>query len=201
MDSVDNLRPASRRRARAACALVTALILSCPSPSSARAADVATPTPTRDGSHDFDWEIGTWTTNLRYLAEPLTGKKQWVELSGTSVVRGALGGRADRGGTARQGTAGKIEGVSLRLYNPKARQWTLNFANIRSGLLTAPVTGAFDGKGRGVFYGVDSANDSTVLVRFVISDVTANSARFEQAFSADGGATWETNWIAVDTRQ
>ena len=79
-------------------------------------------------------------------------------------------------------------------------QETLNFASVRSGVLTPPVTGAFDDKGRGTFYGVDTVDDRTVLVRFVISDVTPNSARFEQAFSADGGATWETNWIAVDTK-
>lgn len=155
----------------------------------------------RDGSHDFDWEIGSWTTRLRYLPEPLTGSNRWVEYRGTSEVRPVLGGRANLVELSVEGASGKIEGVSLRLYNPKARQWTLNFANIRSGLLTSPVTGAFDAKGRGVFYGVDNVNERTVLVRFVISDVTANSARFEQAYSADGGVTWETNWIAVDHRR
>jgi hypothetical protein len=63
------------------------------------------------------------------------------------------------------------------------------------------VTGAFDAAGRGMFYGVDTVDGRTVLVRFVISDVAPSSARFEQAFSNDGGVTWETNWIAVDTRR
>lgn len=112
-----------------------------------------------------------------------------------------LDGRANLVELSVEGPLGKIEGLSLRLYNPKARQWTLNFANVRSGLLTAPVTGAFDEMGRGIFYGVDSAGDRTVLVRFLISAVGPNSARFEQAFSADGGASWETNWIAVDSRR
>ena len=155
----------------------------------------------RDGSRDFDWEIGSWTTQLRYLPEPLTGSTRWVEYRGTSEVRAILGGRANLVELSVEGPAGKIEGVSLRLYSPKARQWTLNFANVRSGLLTSPVTGAFDGEGRGVFYGVDSVGDRTVLVRFLILDVEPNSARFEQAFSADGGASWETNWIAVDSRR
>lgn len=163
----------------------------------------ASPTATqaRDGSHDFDWEIGNWTTQLRYLAEPLTGSTRWVEYRGTSDVRGLLGGRANVVELSVEGPSGRIEGVSLRLYNPKSRQWTLNFASVRSGLLTPPVTGAFDAKGKGTFYGVDNVNDRTVLVRFVISDVTPNSARFEQAFSADGGATWETNWIAVYSKR
>ena len=200
MNPIDSPCPAPRWTTLTAWALATAGLLACPAPGYAQTAP-ATPTPARDGSHDFDWEIGTWTTKLRYLAAPLTGSTQWIEFSGTSVVRPALGGRANLVELSVAAGSTKIEGMSLRLYNPKAHQWTLNFANIRSGLLTSPVTGAFDGKGRGVFYGVDSANDSTVLVRFVISDVTANSARFEQAYSADGGVTWETNWIAVDTRR
>jgi hypothetical protein len=112
-----------------------------------------------------------------------------------------LGARANVVELSVAGAPGRIEGVSLRLYNPQARQWTLNFASVRNGLLTPPVTGTFDAKGRGTFYGLDTVNGRTILVRFVISDVTPNSARFEQAFSADGGARWETNWIAVDTRR
>ena len=174
-------------------------LLAHPAPSFGQAPPSAV-TQSRDGSHDFDWEIGSWTTQLRYLPEPLTGSTRWVEYSGTSQVRAVLGGRANLVELSVKGAAGQIEGVSLRLYNPKARQWTLNFASVRNGLLTPPVTGAFDGQGRGTFYGIDTVDDRTVLVRFVISDVTPNAARFEQAFSADGGETWETNWIAVDTR-
>ena len=115
-------------------------------------------------------------------------------------MRGLLADRANIVELSVEGPAGKIEGVSLRLYNPKARQWTLNFAGV-NGLLTPPVTGEFDQNRRGTFYGLDTVNGRSVLVRFVISDVTPNSARFEQAYSADGGTTWETNWIAVDTRR
>jgi hypothetical protein len=155
----------------------------------------------RDGQHDFDWEIGSWSTQLRYLPEPLTGSTRWIEYSGTSDVRAVLGGRANLVELAVVGPAGRIEGASLRLYNPQAHQWTLNFASARNGTLTPPVTGGFDGQGRGTFYGLDSVGGRTVLVRFVISDITATSARFVQSFSIDGGATWEPNWIAVDTRR
>ena len=190
------IRPTRRGIALA----LTALPITAPLPSFGQAASPM-PAQARDGAHDFDWEIGNWTTQLRYLAEPLTGSTRWVEYRGTSHVRALLGGRSNVVELSVEGPAGRIEGVSLRLYNPKARQWTLNFASVRNGLLTPPVTGAFDAKGKGVFYGTDTVNDRMVLVRFVISDVTPNSARFEQAFSADGGATWETNWIAVDTRR
>jgi hypothetical protein len=176
------------------------LFLTHPAPGFGQAAPSAVAQP-RDGSRDFDWEIGSWTTQLRYLPEPFSGSTKWVEYRGTSDVRAVMGGRANLVELSVEGASGKIEGVSLRLYNPKSRQWTLNFANVRNGLLTSPVTGAFDEKGRGTFYGVDTVNDRTVLVRFVISDVTPKSARFEQALSADGGATWETNWLAIDTRR
>nr|WP_294813922.1 hypothetical protein [uncultured Sphingomonas sp.] len=179
---------------------LSALSVTAPLPSFGQAASPM-PAQARDGTHDFDWEIGNWTTQLRYLAEPLTGSTRWVDYRGTSDVRPLLGGRANVVELSVEGPAGRIEGVSLRLYNPKARQWTLNFASVRNGLLTPPVTGAFDAKGKGTFYGTDTVNERMILVRFVISDVTPNSARFEQAFSADGGATWETNWIAVDTRR
>jgi hypothetical protein len=183
--------------------LFTALLLAAaPVSSQPTAHPPANPAPAlRDGSHDFDWEIGRWATQLRYLPEPLTGSTRWLEYRGTSDVRAVLGGRSNLVELSVSGTAGRIEGASLRLYNPQARQWTLNFANVRNGQLTAPVHGAFDANGRGLFYGVDSVDGRAVLVRFVISGVTANSARFEQAYSADAGATWEVNWIAVDTRR
>jgi hypothetical protein len=182
-----------------ALAALAAAVLAVPSVAPAQAAPAQA--EQRDGSHDFDWEIGSWTTQLRYLPEPLTGSTRWIEYRGTSEVTPVLGGRANLVELSVEGEAGKIEGISLRLYNPRSKQWTLNFASPGGGELTPPVTGAFDEAGRGMFYGVDTADGRTVLVRFVISEVTANSARFEQAFSDDGGETWETNWVAVDTRR
>jgi hypothetical protein len=96
-----------------------------------------------------------------------------------------------------QGPRGRIVGVSLRLYNPEGRQWSLNYASAASGVLTVPMVGEFKG-GRGEFFAQDTIGGRSILVRFVISGVTAKSAHFEQAFSDDGGKTWEVNWIADD---
>lgn len=152
-----------------------------------------------NGQHDFDWEIGTWKTELRRLTKPLSGSNEWVEYTGTSVVRKVLDGRANLVELRVQGPAGRIEGASLRLYNPGTKQWNLNYASVRNGAMTRPVYGGFR-NGRGEFFGQEDLDGRAILVRFVISDITANSARFEQAFSDDGGRTWETNWIAIDTR-
>ena len=153
----------------------------------------------RDGSHDFDFEIGTWKTHLRRRVRPLTGSNTWVEYDGTSVVKKILDGKANLVELVVDGPAGHIEGLSLRLYNPEARQWSLNFANVNGGTLTPPSIGEFK-NGRGEFYNQDTLNGRSILVRFIISEITPTSCHFEQSFSDDGGKTWEANWIAVDTR-
>jgi hypothetical protein len=153
----------------------------------------------RDGQRDFDFEIGTWKTQLKRLTKPLSGSNIWVEYEGTTVVRRVWDGRANLVELDVKGAAGRIEALSLRLYNPESRQWSLNFANVRGGVMTTPTVGEFK-NGRGEFYSQEDFNGRMILVRFVISDITPNSCHFEQAFSDDGGKTWEVNWIATDTR-
>lgn len=154
---------------------------------------------TADGAHAFDWEIGAWETQVRVRA-PLSEGVAWTEFRGTSIVRAVSDGRANLVELDVASGERQIEGVSLRLYNPQTRQWSLNFASVRDGQLTSPVYGGFE-NGRGVFYGQDTVDGRVVLVRFVISDVSVNSARFVQSYSADGGQTWIDNWIASDTRR
>ena len=155
--------------------------------------------PPRDGQHDFDFEIGTWQTRLSRLEKPLSGSTKWIEYTGTTVVRKVWDGRANLVELAVTGPEGGFEGLSLRLYDPKARQWTLNFANARSGTLATPSVGEFR-NGRGEFYSHEEYDDRMILVRFVITPTGPDTCRFEQAYSDDGGKTWEVNWIAVDTR-
>lgn len=170
-------------------------------PASALTSPASAQASSRDGQHDFDWEMGSWATNVRVLRNPLSGAPpDWAEFRGTSIVKPILGGRANSVELSVKNDKGTIEGVALRLYNPEARQWSLNYASLRGGVLTAPVYGGFDGKGRGLFYGQDTLEGRVILVRFAITIVSPQEARFEQGYSADGGVTWETNWIAVDTR-
>jgi hypothetical protein len=153
----------------------------------------------RDGRRDFDFEIGTWKTHLRRLLHPLTGSKTWVEYDGTSLVRKIWHGRANLVELKADGSAGHFEGLNLRLYNPQSHQWSLNFANSNGGGVSQPTIGEFQ-NGRGEFFDQETLNGRAILVRFVISDISPDSCRFEQAFSDDGGKTWEVNWIATDTR-
>jgi len=155
--------------------------------------------PLRDGSHDFDWEIGTWKTHIHRLLHPLAGSTSWVDYDGTSVVRKIWGGKANMVELDVDGPAGHIEGLSLRLYDPGSHQWSLNFANAKVGEMGVPTVGDFK-NGRGEFYDQERMGDRMILVRNIWSDITPNSGRFEQSFSDDGGKTWEANWIATDRR-
>ena len=152
-----------------------------------------------NAQHDFDFEFGTWKTHVSRLAHPLSGSKEWIDLDGTSVVRSILDGRANLVELDVAGPSGHITGISLRLYSPDTRQWSLNYANLRNGALTAPVVGAFSNS-RGEFFGADTLDGKPVFVRFVITCPAPDVCHFEQAFSNDGGNTWEANWIATDTR-
>ena len=153
----------------------------------------------RDGQHDFNWELGNWKTHVKRRVHPLTGSTTWVDYDGTSIVRKVWDGRANLLELEVSGANGHIEGLSLRLYNPDSHQWSLNFSNSASGTLSTPTVGGFT-DGRGEFFDQETLNGRAIYVRFIISDVHPDSAHFEQAFSDDGGKTWEVNWIADDTR-
>ena len=153
----------------------------------------------RDGQQDFDFEIGTWKTHLRRLVHPLTGSTTWIEYEGTTVVRQVWNGRANLVELEADGPGSHLEGLNLRLYNPESHQWSLNFAGSSGGALSQPTIGEFK-NGRGEFFDQETLNGRAIFVRFVISDITPDSCRFEQAFSEDGDESWEVNWIATDTR-
>jgi hypothetical protein len=157
----------------------------------------------RDGQHDFDFLVGTWKFHLKRLVRRLAGSTEWVEFDGTTVCRKVLDGRGEVEEVNVE-SADKhihIQGLALRLYNPQSRQWSIYWANAADGLLEQnPMVGQFN-NGRGEFYNQQSYEGRAIYARFVWSDVTTNSPHFEQAFSADGGKTWETNWITDQTKE
>jgi hypothetical protein len=153
----------------------------------------------RDGQHDFDFDLGAWHTRSMRLLRPLTGSASWVELDGVTRVTKIWDGRANLAEYRADGPAGHIELLSLRWYNPDAHQWNLDFATPNVGTLGIPGVGEFRA-GRGNFYDQEAYDGRMILVRFSIWRVSADAAQSEQAFSADGGKTWETNWINKYTR-
>jgi hypothetical protein len=153
----------------------------------------------RDGQHDFDFDLGAWKTHSSRLLHPLSESTTWADMDGITVVKKVWDGRANLAEYKADGSAGHIELLSLRVYNPEARQWSLSFATPNVGTLSIPSVGEFK-NGRGEFYDQEEINGKYILVRFSIWGITPDTAQSEQAFSDDGGKTWEANWINKYTR-
>ncbi len=153
----------------------------------------------RDGQHDFDFELGSWKIHLKRRVNPLTGSDKWVEFDGTSVTRKVWDGRSQIEEFETDGAGGHIEGMTVRLYNPKTQQWSLYWANSKNGAMEPPQVGEFK-DGVGEFDAMDTLDGKAILVRFLWSKTDSSMPHFEQSFSGDGGKTWEVNWITDQTR-
>jgi hypothetical protein len=153
----------------------------------------------RNGEADFDFFMGSWRVRHRRPRERLKGSDSWEVFEGTVVARPLWGGRANIDELEADSPSGRLRGLTLRLYDPVSRQWRLYWANGAKGILDAPMVGAFAG-GQGDFFSHELFEGKGVLVRYRWSDVTPTSCHWEQAFSADGGRSWETNWIMEFTR-
>ncbi len=150
-------------------------------------------------ARDFDFWMGRWNVHNRRLRKRLAGADEWDEFEATVVARPILGGMGNED-EFRTDYDGGFIGMSFRFFDPAKKQWSIYWADTRRcGELDPPVFGTFSG-GTGVFEGTDLFEDRPILVRFTWSDITAPTLRWEQAFSDDGGETWETNWIMEITR-
>jgi hypothetical protein len=152
-----------------------------------------------DHQHDFDFEFGSWHAHLTRLLHPLSGSHKWVDYNGTSVVHKVWNGKANLGELDVRGPAGRIHGLSLRLYSPQTKKWNVYWANANAGEITTPMIGGFS-NGQGLFINNDTFNGRPILARFIFSKMTAHSFQIVQSFSPDNGRTWEANWVATFTR-
>jgi hypothetical protein len=154
--------------------------------------------PTHDGSHDFDFNFGTWHTHIKLLTHSSTGNDAWVTYDGTVTVRRVWGGAANIEEIEANGPS-HLAFVNVRLYDPDSRQWSLNGAGSGDGAFSTPAYGVFAG-GRGVFYDQEAVAGHMVFVRQTFFGIASNAYDFEQAVSDDGGATWKANFRAHLTR-
>lgn len=155
----------------------------------------------RDGRHDFDFFHGRWNIRNRRLARRFEGSTEWQEFDATGICDPILGGVGNIDSFHATLPDGQpIIGMSLRIFNPETREWSIYWADNRACRLFPPVLGGFK-NGVGAFRGEDTSDGLPVQVIFRWFDVTPDSATWEQAFSADDGQTWETNWHMFFTRQ
>ncbi|WP_394828017.1 hypothetical protein [Pendulispora albinea] len=154
------------------------------------------PSPTGD-IHDFDFEVGNWTLANRRLKARGVGSQDWEEFLSYSRGTQYLGGMVsvDEMTLPSKG----FSGLTVRVFNPTTRQWSIYWVNSKVGRLDPPQVGGFNGN-RGEFYGEDEDNGRHVKVRYIWIKSGPDTAHWEQAFSYDGGRTWETNWMNELTR-
>lgn len=145
--------------------------------------------------HDFDFLVGSWTVQHRRLKHRLAHSNEWEAFSGTSKTWLVLDGQGDVDDNVLEMPAGTYRAVTLRSFDPATKSWSIWWLDSRHPHeLDPPVVGSFR-DGTGTFFAKDTFNHRPILVRFIWSDITPHSAKWQQAFSDDGGKTWETNWI------
>jgi threonine/homoserine/homoserine lactone efflux protein len=165
-----------------------------------------TPGPHEQGRGDFDFFVGNWRAENRRLVRPLDDNSPWETFSGTVHMEKLPGGLGNIDTFLAPGWRPNWMGMTLRLYNPQTGLWSLYWLSSRdagldsaTGALTPPVVGKFE-NGVGIFEGDDVINGKPLRVRYTWYDITPNQAKWQQAFSFDGGKTWKPNWFMVETR-
>ncbi len=148
---------------------------------------------------DFAFQTGAWRVHHRKLKERLVGSTEWLEFSGTCHAWEVMGGEANVEDQVLDDPTGAYRASAFRRRAPETGEWSIWWFDGRSGTVDPPVQGKFE-NGIGRFYTEDQLRGRPIKIRFVWSDISANSARWEQAFSNDGGATWEVNWTMTFER-
>jgi hypothetical protein len=148
------------------------------------------------GLHDFDFLVGHWRVHHRKLKSRLANSHEWVEFEGTLASQPLMAGYANVDDDVFEAPEGTYRGVAPRTFDAKSQLWSIWWFDSR--MPTAPVDPPVRGRfhnGVGTFYADDTLNGKPIRIRFIWSKITATSCHWEQAFSPDGGKTWETNWL------
>jgi hypothetical protein len=150
-------------------------------------------------TNDFDFYVGTWDVHNRRLTKVLAGATDWYEFPGVSVARPIFGGvgNFDEIDFPTKGWSG----LTIRLHHPESDEWSLYWVSSRGHTIDPPVIGRWNAEREFVGYCDDVIEGTAVRVRFVWSGISDTTARWEQAFSTDGGDTWETNWVMESTKR
>jgi hypothetical protein len=202
-DCCDNLiRKLAMKIARATvAALATTLCMTAPGFPAAQSPQTTgahmNPTKTEAaGLDDFDFLVGRWRVHHRQLKERLANSHEWIEFEGTSEMQKIMGGYGTFDDNVLEPPAGAYRAAGLRSFEPKSGTWSIWWLDSRTplGPLDPPVRGSFHG-GVGTFLGDDTFKGIPIRVRYTWSKITPTSCHWEQAFSTDGGISWETNWL------
>ena len=155
-----------------------------------------------DGAHDFDFLIGNWRAHVWRLPDRLVGSNRWIEYTGISNHTKLRDSNANFEQFEVESVDKKIhiKAQTLRIYNPASHQWSIYGLDLDNGQLAMPPEiGHFTGN-RGEFFDQEDFRGRAIIVRYVWLSLSPHSARMEQSFSADGGKSWEVNWVCELSR-
>ncbi len=156
--------------------------------------------PQRDCSRDFDFLFGIWRVRHRRLRRPLSDSDEWYEFDSEYKAVPIWGGKANLDEFAGESPLGRFEGLTLRLYDTASQTWSLYWATAKNGLTVTPNVGTFTDEGVGEFFSDELFDGKPIRCRYRWIQQYESGCRWEQAFSADGGRRWETNWTMDFTR-
>jgi hypothetical protein len=150
----------------------------------------------QDHSHDFDFFFGDWKVRHRYLKARLAGSTEWLEFDGTTRTQPLLNGLGNVDDNVLDKPGDPYRAATIRAFDPKTNQWAIWWIDGRTptGLIDPPMLGRFE-NGVGTFLSDQDFDGKPIKVRFLWMPKGDDAAQWEQAFSADGGKTWETNWV------
>ena len=156
--------------------------------------------PVKDGARDFDFLFGGWMVRHRRLKRRLAGSEDWAEFDGDSTTQPTLGGSGNLEDNLIRLPEGAYHAVALRSYDAASGWWAIWWLDGRHPhQIDTPVRGSFEA-GTGTFYADELFDGRPIRVRFLWNGITPDRCRWQQAFSIDGGASWETNWVMDFTR-
>ncbi|MEP6676176.1 MAG: hypothetical protein ABJA78_13525 [Ferruginibacter sp.] len=148
---------------------------------------------------DFDFFIGKWRIKNNKLKSRLDNCKEWIEFEATQTDHKALNGLANMDHFYATLNGKSFEGMTIRLFNPKTKLWSIYWADSNTGVFDPPVVGSFE-NGIGHFYTKDIFQGNEILVKFQWDKTDIDNPVWSQAFSADNGETWEWNWYMYMSR-
>jgi hypothetical protein len=149
---------------------------------------------------DFDYLIGNWNIKNRALKEPLTGRDEWREFAATQELRPVLLGQGNFDIFHAELDRQPFEGLTVRLFDPHTRLWTIYWADSNEMKLDGGKVGSFDGD-EGEFFGREVVGGRDVIVKFHWDKRNPDTPIYSRAFSADAGRTWEWNWYSNFSRR
>ena len=153
----------------------------------------------RDGSHDFDFSLGNWTTEVTIIKDPFNKPNDQIHLRGTKTARSVWGGKGWLEEIRADGPNSHWQAANLFLYDPAAGQWSENYVDSSVGRMESPSIGGYrDGKLE--FYSMESVGGRTMLIRGTWTIMSPDLHSYEVARSIDGGRSWHTSFIATVSR-